>query len=121
MRSKREFLLPVHILNNQGTLAPLNYTYIALIPKKRKPRKVTDFRPISLCNVIYRIMAKSVANRFKQIMHQIISPMQSAFIPDRLITDNVIVGYECLYKIRHCKGRKNGLVALKLDVSKAYD
>ncbi|KAH9782560.1 reverse transcriptase domain-containing protein [Citrus sinensis] len=111
----------LHILNNQGTLAPLNYTYIAMIPKKGKPRKVTDFRPISLYNVIYKIVAKSVANRFKQILHQIISPMQSAFIPDRLITDNVIVGYECLHKIRHCKGRKNGLVALKLDVSKAYD
>ena len=111
----------LHILNTQGILAPLNYTYIALIPKKGKPRRVTDFRLISLCNVIYRIVAKSIANRFKQILHQIISPMQSAFIPDRLITDNVIVGYECLHKIRHCKGRKNGLVALKLDVSKAYD
>ena len=66
-------------------------------------------------------MAKSIANRFKQILHKIISPMQSAFIPNRLITDNIIVGYECLHKIRHCKGKRNGLVALKLDVSKAYD
>ena len=47
--------------------------------------------------------------------------MQSAFILDRLITDNIIVGYECLHKIRHCKGKGKGLVALKLDVSKAYD
>ena len=111
----------LHIFNKQGTLAPLNHTYIALIPKKEKPRKVTDFRPISLCNVIYRIVAKAIANRLKHVMHKIISPMQNAFIPDRLITDNIIIGYECLHKIRHCKGRKNGLVALKLDISKAYD
>ena len=111
----------LHILNKQGTITPLNHTYIALVPKIGKLRKVTEFRPISLCNVIYRIVAKSIANRFKQILHKIIFPMQSAFILDRLITDNIIVGYECLHKIRHCKGKGKGLVALKLDVSKAYD
>ena len=111
----------LHILNSQGTISPLNHTYIALIPKIEKPRKVTDFRPISLCNVIYRIVAKTVVNRFKLILHKIISLSQSAFIPNRLITDNIIVGYECLHKIRHCKGKRNGLIALKLDVSKAYD
>ncbi|KAH9768956.1 reverse transcriptase domain-containing protein [Citrus sinensis] len=111
----------LHILNSQGSVTPINHTYIALIPKVRKPRKVTEFRPISLCNVIYRIVAKSIANRFKQILHKIISPTQSAFIPHRLITDNIIVGYECLHKIRHCKSKRKGLVALKLDVSKAYD
>ena len=55
----------LHILNKQGDVAPLNHTYIALIPKKGKPRKVIDFRPISLCNVIYRIVAKAIANRLK--------------------------------------------------------
>ncbi|KAH9792802.1 reverse transcriptase domain-containing protein [Citrus sinensis] len=111
----------LHILNEQGDLALFNHTYIALIPKTEKPKKVTDFRPISLCNVVYRIIAKALANRLKLILPQIISPTQSAFIPNRLITDNVIIGYECLHKIRHSKGRKNGLVALKLDISKAYD
>ncbi|KAL9427669.1 hypothetical protein AB3S75_029786 [Citrus x aurantiifolia] len=111
----------LHILNDQGDLASLNHTYIALLPKIEKPKKVTDFRPISLCNVVYRIIAKAIANRLKLILPQIISPTQSAFIPNRLITDNVIIGYECLHKIRHSKGRRNGLVALKLDISKAYD
>ena len=55
------------------------------------------------------------------MLHPIISPSQSAFIPNRIITDNVIIGYECLHKIRHSKGGKNGLVALKLNISKAYD
>ncbi|KAH9717652.1 reverse transcriptase domain-containing protein [Citrus sinensis] len=111
----------LHVLNEQGTLSQLNHTYIALIPKVHKPRKVTEFRPISLCNVIYRLIAKTIANRMKPILAQIISPNQSAFIPNRLITDNIIIGYECLHKIRHSKGKRNGLVALKLDISKAYD
>ena len=111
----------LHILNEQGNPSPLNHTFIALISKFAKPRKVSDYRPISLCNVIYRVVAKSIANRMKPILSQIISPMQSTFIPNRLITDNVIIGYECLHKIRHSKGKKNDLVALKLDISKAYD
>lgn len=97
------------------------HPYIALIPKIQNPRKVIDFRLISLCNVIYRIVAKTLANRLKQTLNDIISPTQSAFILNRLITDNVIIGYECLHKIRQTKGKKNGLVALKLDISKAYD
>ena len=66
-------------------------------------------------------MAKAIANRLKPTLSQIISPTQSVFIPNRLITDNVIIGYECLHKIRHRKSKRNGLVALKLDISKTYD
>ncbi|KAH9750466.1 reverse transcriptase domain-containing protein [Citrus sinensis] len=99
----------LHILNEGGTITPVNHTYIALIPKVEKPRKVAEFRPISL------------SNRLKQVLHNIISPIQSAFIPERLISDNIIIGYECLHKIRHSKSKKHGLVALKLDISKAYD
>ena len=111
----------LQILNERGTIAPLNHTFIALIPKIGKPRKVTEFKPISLCNVIYRIVTKTIANRLKHILHNVISPTQSAFIPNRLITDNIIIKYECLHKIRHSKGKRNGLVALKLDISKSYD
>lgn len=111
----------LHILNEKGNIAPLNHTYITLIPMIEKPRDVTEYRPISSCNVIYRIIAKTIANRLKQILHHGIYPNQSAFIPNRFITDNIIIGCECLHKIRLNKGKKNGLVALKLDISKAYD
>lgn len=111
----------MYILNEQGTLDSLNHTFIAFIPKVEKPRKVMEFRPISLYNVVYRIVAKAIANRLKSILNHIISPNQSAFILNRLIADNIIIGYECLHKIRHSKGHMNGLVALKLDISKAYD
>lgn len=89
-----------HILNEGGNLATLNHTFIALIPKVSKPRKVTEFKPINLCNVIYRIIAKTMANRLKKILNDIISPNQSVFAPNRLVTDNIIIGYECLNKIR---------------------
>ena len=111
----------LHILNKQGTIGPLNHAYIALIPKIGKPIKVTDFRPISLCNVIYKIIAKTIVKRLKQTLSKIISPMQSAFIPNRLITVNITVGHKCSYKIRHGKGKRNSLVAIKLNISKAYD
>lgn len=111
----------LQVLNEGGNLAPLNHTFIALISKVNKPKKVTEFRPISLCNVIYRIIAKTMANRLKQILNDIISPTQSAFVPGRLIMDNLVIGYECLNKIRQSRSKKRGLVALKTDISKAYD
>lgn len=73
---------------------------------------MTEFRLISLCSVIYKIVAKTIANRLKTILHAVIDSAQSAFIPNKLITDNIIVGYEYLPKIRKNKGKKNGLVAL---------
>lgn len=111
----------LHILNEQGTLESLNHTFIALTLKIEKTRAVSDFRPISLCNVVYKIITKAITNRLKPILTHIISSNQSAFIPDRLITNNVIISYEYLHKIRHSKGKRNGLMALKLNISKVYD
>ena len=107
---------------NSGTKLPeINYTHIVLIPKVKSPEKMSDFRPISLCNVIYKTISKVLANRLKQILPQLIAPTQSAFVPGRQIIDYVLVAYETL-RTMHCrrKGRK-GSLAMKLDISKAYD
>lgn len=62
-----------------------------------------------------------LANRLKKILPQLISPNQSAFVPDRLITNNVLVVYESLHSMHNRRSGKTGYLALKLDVSKAYD
>jgi hypothetical protein len=107
---------------NSGVInKELNSTYIALIPKVKNPTNVIDFRPISLCNVLYKIISKVLANRLKKVLPSIISPYQSAFIPGRLITDNILATYETLHTMHSKMYGKSSFMAVKVDMSKAYD
>lgn len=81
---------------------------------------MVDFRSSSLCNDIYIVIVKTINSRLKQNFHFVISSVQSAFIPNRFITNNIIIGYKCLHKIRYSKEKKRDLEALKLDISKVY-
>ncbi|KAM0961973.1 hypothetical protein ACFX2I_021161 [Malus domestica] len=85
------------------------------------PKDMPQLRPISLCNVLFKIASKVLTNRFKVIMPAIISPTQSAFVPGRNITDNVILASELSNLISKRWRGSNSLLSLKLDISKAYD
>ena len=111
----------LNALNSGIMPCGINDTYICLIPKVKSPQKITEFRPISLCNVIYKIMSKILANRLKRILPGVIDESQSAFVPGRLITDNVLVAFETMHCINQRKKGKEALMAIKLDMSKAYD
>lgn len=82
--------MALDILNNNGNVSNLNQTYICLIFKTNKPTNPPDSKPISLCNVTIKIITKIIKNRIKPRLNQIISPLQSSFIPGRLIADNIL-------------------------------
>ncbi|KAK0580648.1 hypothetical protein LWI29_004632 [Acer saccharum] len=74
----------------------LNATIISLVPKVPNPSKMKDFRPISCCNTLYKIIAKIIANRIKPCLLDIINPSQSAFVAGRSIGDNILLTQELM-------------------------
>lgn len=106
---------------NGDDLEALNVTNMILIPKIDNPETVSHFRPISLCNFGYKIIAKVLANRMKSALDACISEQQRAFIPGRLIQDNSIIVHEAFHYLRNKKTSNKHEVALKMDINKAYD
>lgn len=112
----------LNYLNGYGNLeGSVNNTLIVLIPKVTNPTHASEFRPISLYNVVYKTVSNVLANRLKKILPITVSHNQSAFILGRLISDNIMVAYEALHTMKtRQKGRVESM-DLKLDMSKAYD
>ena len=101
-------------------LQQLNHTFITLIPKVVGVARVNQFRPISLYNVVYKVISKILAQRLKVLLPKIVSPWQGAFVPGRVIQDNTIIAQEVIHVMKRSKG-KQGYMALKMDMEKAYD
>ena len=102
-------------------LQSINFTHVTLIPKKKNPKLMSHFRPINLCNVIFKLVSKVLANRLKRILKRIISDYQNAFVAKRVITDNILISFEILHYMKSKRQGNTTHMTLKLDMSKAYD
>ena len=107
-------------LNGGEMPEAVNNTVLVLIPKIKSPQELAQYRPIALCNVLYKIVSKVLSLRLRPILEEIISEEQSSFVLGRLITDNVVTAFECIHYLKKKKG-KSGACAMKLDMAKAYD
>ena len=112
--------MALNVLNFGMTLFEINRTNIVLVPKTNNPQRMIDFRPISLCNTIYKIVTKILVNQLKHLMPTLVSSSQTAFVLGRRGTDNVITAQELVYTIEQKKG-KEGFMIIKIDLEKAYD
>lgn len=111
----------LQVLNHEKDHLEFNQTFIVLISKCKKPRSPKEFRPISLCNAVMKLVSKSIANMVKRLIPDIIDEGQKSFMGGRLITDNALVEMEYFYWMKKKKKGKKGVMALKLEMLKAYD
>jgi len=96
----------------------LNAIFIALIPKEVKSQNPDKFRPIALCNFIYKIISKFIASQLKPLLPLLISPEQSGYVEGRKITDGIIQTHEIIHSLKQFK---KASMLLKIDLSKDFD
>jgi hypothetical protein len=114
-----DLLLMVEDARIKGKISSsLNSTFLVLIPKEDSPTSFSDFRPISLCNLVYKLISKVIANRIKPILERSLSAEQLGFLKGRRIQDAIGVAHECIHSIFQ---KKQKALVMKLDLKKAFD
>lgn len=104
-----------------STMPPyLNKTLITLIPKHPGLDYLAAFRPISLCNTVYKVVTKIIVKRLRPFWPKLISLLQTAFVSGRMGLDNMIIAQEIIHTMTLKKG-KTRFMAIKIDLEKAYD
>lgn len=104
----------------ENLVAEANKALISLIPKRKQPKMVGHFRPISLCSTHYKCVTKILTRRMRNMMDDLISPYQSSFVPGRHIRDNLVIGQEIMHIMKKAISKK-GFMAMKIDLEQAYD
>ncbi|GLT63247.1 hypothetical protein SLA2020_358250 [Shorea laevis] len=116
---KEDFVSFFEEFHQQGRLVKgLNSSFITLIPKKLNPIELKDYRPITLIGCVYKLLAKVLANRLKNVMAGIITESQSAFVGGRQLVDSVLILNEV---VDEAKKKKQQAFIFKADFEKAYD
>ncbi|GKE04119.1 hypothetical protein Tco_1396137, partial [Tanacetum coccineum] len=105
--------------SNGKLLQEINHTILSFLPKISTPTRVNDYRLISCCNVIYKCISKIITNRIKDGLDDIVSDNQSAFVPGRYISDNILLTQELMHNYHLNRGPPR--CAFKIDIQKAYD
>ncbi|KAJ9544003.1 hypothetical protein OSB04_023710 [Centaurea solstitialis] len=115
-----DLMVAVHNFFYTGRiLKEINHTLLCFIPKIPNATRVADFRPISCCSVLYKVISKVIAERMKPYLAQLVGPTQSAFIPGRRIADNIMMAHELVVGYQRQQGQPR--CAFKIDLRKAYD
>ncbi|XP_058201480.1 uncharacterized protein LOC131316197 [Rhododendron vialii] len=110
-----------NFFQNGVLLREVNHSNVTLIPKVANPETISQFRPISLCRFVHKIISRILTTRLQTLMGSIISEQQSAFITGRQVHDNIIVAHEVFHFLKHKRVGSKASVAIKLDLNKAYD
>lgn len=111
---KEDIVTMVHHFFQECVLSALiSETTITLVPKLEAPLRLKDFRPISLCNVLYKTISKILTNRIRPILSRFISDNQCGFLPGRSMIDNIVLALEMTHLVAQ-KHRENGVAALKV-------
>lgn len=109
------------ILNGNRGASDIIETMVVLIPKIEEPTDMSHYRSISLFRVIYKIIVKVLANRLKLCLNRCITQNQSAFVPKRMIHNNILIAHKMMHYLLNSKNGPNKRFVAKLDMNKAYD
>lgn len=99
---------------------PWNSTYVVLILKTQNLLKVNQFRRMSLCDTLYKVVIRILVGRLEEVILRLVSEEQAAFIPGRAISDDIFCAQELTHLLKTAK-REDGLVMAKLDMERGYN
>ncbi|PKI51650.1 hypothetical protein CRG98_027952 [Punica granatum] len=108
------------IMEGATSISIVNETLLVLIPKIDRPETIHHFKPISLCNVSYKLVTKTIANQLQCYMFELVSLNQVSFVLGRQIHDNIVIAQELVHTIQRMRGGKK-FITIKVDLEKAYD